>query len=364
MASNIVTTRVALGELDVNSQTSSITANNAHPTFTATPEKRIVSKISSPLNRRQISKAAAQPTANYNQSTLGGTECGVSNTNSATKRNGTKRSFEALEEDVVPHENHKKSCIFQLHVRPDSILAEDNSDVLVSDRGLQQQGRLLCQEGNKSPSSGSASPDLSFGCSSPSAPNESQDTVITEPDSPMIRGITPGELRQVRSHFSLHIFSSNKWQKAQVMKLRLRLAAYKVQSNQMDIPISQLRIKTSVTPSTKLPTLLRPSKTAQTPQRRTPLPSAIPDVNLQMPTSEEVHSRTNIPSSPPSYSSLENAIFPGKEALVTPLLPRQRRALLNPPNLGSPAWKDRELTSSAVKGKAADSLLSLMHQQG
>jgi hypothetical protein len=34
--------------------------------------------------------------------------------------------------------------------------------------------------------------------------------------------------------------------------------------------------------------------------------------------------------------------------------------LLHPPNLGSPVWND--LTSSVVKGRAADGLLSLMRQ--
>jgi hypothetical protein len=39
--------------------------------------------------------------------------------------------------------------------------------------------------------------------------------------------------------------------------------------------------------------------------------------------------------------------------------------MLNPPTLGSPIWEDRrsELTSSVVKGRAADGLLSLMRHQ-
>ena len=141
------------------------------------------------------------------------------------------------------------------------------------------------------------------------------------------------------------------------MKLRLRLAAYKVRSNQMDISISQLKIKTIPT-SPKLPTLPRPCS-ANTSQRRTPLPSVIPNIKLSIPTTE--HRETdNIPSSPPPQHANENASK--KEAFATPLLPRQRHGLLNPPTLGSPIWKDKDLTSSAVKGKAADSLLSLMRQ--
>lgn len=126
------------------------------------------------------------------------------------------------------------------------------------------------------------------------------------------------------------------------MRLRLRLAAYKVHSNQIDIPISQLKIKTAP-PSPKLPTL-------PTSSRRTPLPS-IPSIQLP-----STHLESDIPSSPPQEST-------EKEVLSTPLLQRQRERLLNPPALGSPMWKERELTSSAVKGKAADSLLSLMRQE-
>jgi hypothetical protein len=48
------------------------------------------------------------------------------------------------------------------------------------------------------------------------------------------------------------------------------------------------------------------------------------------------------------------------EGYTTPIFPRQRQGLLHPPNLGSPVY---DLTSSVVKGRAANGLLSLMHQQ-
>jgi hypothetical protein len=55
-----------------------------------------------------------------------------------------------------------------------------------------------------------------------------------------------------------------------------------------------------------------------------------------------------------------------RESFATPLLPRQRQGLLDPPVSGSPLWDDRknvrDLTSSVVKGRAADGLLSLMLQ--
>lgn len=141
---------------------------------------------------------------------------------------------------------------------------------------------------------------------------------------------------------------SNTSQKARAMRLRLRLAAYKVSSNQIDIPISQLQIKTA--PHSPKPPTLPP------PPYRTPLPSAIPRIRFpESPTRQDLEEA--IPSSPPQEASAR------KEPFATPLLPRQRQGLLNPPALDSPTWKDRELTSSAVKGKAADSLLSLMRQE-
>lgn len=53
--------------------------------------------------------------------------------------------------------------------------------------------------------------------------------------------------------------------------------------------------------------------------------------------------------------------------VATPGLDRQREGLLNPPRLSTPLWRtgrrEEELSSSGVKGRAADGLLSLMRQQ-
>jgi hypothetical protein len=167
------------------------------------------------------------------------------------------------------------------------------------------------------------------------------------------------------------------------MKLRLRLAGYKVRTNQIHLPLSRLEIR-SCTSSTlpKLPPLLLVS--ANTPQHRTPLPSmaaapSVPNIQLQKPSAEKKLAQiSDIPSSPPSpycHATVEanELISPSKgiddtacEEFATPkLLPRQRQAMLNPPTLGSPIWEDRrsELTSSVVKGRAADGLLSLMRHQ-
>lgn len=156
----------------------------------------------------------------------------------------------------------------------------------------------------------------------------------------------------------------------------MRLANYKVQTNQIDIPMSRLQIKTlaSTSASPELPRL--PPRAANTSQRRIPLPStatALPDLR----TPEDGGRRfervrhVRIPSSPPPYleitkhhvesalSTKENDVT--SEDCMTPILPSQRQGLLYPPNLGSPVWND--LTSSVVKGRAADGLLSLMRQQ-
>jgi hypothetical protein len=49
------------------------------------------------------------------------------------------------------------------------------------------------------------------------------------------------------------------------------------------------------------------------------------------------------------------------EEFSTPILPRQRAGLINPPFLGGrDEDMERDLTSSVVKGRAADGLLQLM----
>jgi hypothetical protein len=162
------------------------------------------------------------------------------------------------------------------------------------------------------------------------------------------------------------------------MKLRLRLAGYKVRTNQIHLPLSRLEIRSCISSTLpKLPPLLLVS--ANTSQHRRPLPSTaaaprIPNIQLQKPSAEKKLAHfIDIPSSPPSpycdtTVEANELISPSKEIDDTTfegLLPRQRQAMLNPPSLGSPIWEDRrsELLSSVVKGRAADGLLSLMRHQ-
>lgn len=166
------------------------------------------------------------------------------------------------------------------------------------------------------------------------------------------------------STLAIFLHLSNAKQRARALKLRLSLANYKVQTNQIDTPISQLQIKTTST-SKDLPVL---SRAASTPRNR-PVSSTnglsnIPNILLPNPAKTRLFT-----SSPPQYTEAVSDSESGDEppqAVATPLLPRQRQSLLNPPFLGdfedrSPA---RDLTSSVVKGRAAKGLLSLMGHQG
>lgn len=141
-------------------------------------------------------------------------------------------------------------------------------------------------------------------------------------------------------------------QRANALKLRLRLATYKVHTNQINTPLSQLQIRTS----SSLPPR----------QKRTPLPTtAAPSIYLQHPSSE--NKTEHIPSSPPTHQSPPPRRGED-DGFATPILPRQRHGLLNPPILGTPMGKsglsNEDLTSSVVKGRAADGLLSLLrHMQ-
>ncbi|KUJ20914.1 uncharacterized protein LY89DRAFT_778560 [Mollisia scopiformis] len=210
-----------------------------------------------------------------------------------------------------------------------------------------------------------SSPVSSAGSSIPSptaAVNESQNTTITEPDDiqvlwPVIPNIIavprPLTVEEVK-------------QKAKEIRLRLSLANYKVRTNQIDVPISRLQIRSSTFPN-------RLGLSGASRVSRTPLPSAsLHNISLQKPSAEKSRIfSASIPSSPPSKvrpGPTSRLASPTKQrdsvadGLSTPLLPRQREGLLNPPMLGSP--EERHLTSSVVKGRAADGLLSLMRHQG
>ncbi|KAK0125157.1 hypothetical protein ONS96_009020 [Cadophora gregata f. sp. sojae] len=211
-----------------------------------------------------------------------------------------------------------------------------------------------------------SSPTSSFTSQDNSGLNDSQNTTVTIPDEiplpPRHSPLTREELRQ----------------KAREIKLRLSLASYKVRTNQIEIPISRLEIRSSTTASrtSPFPPIATLSSQIQQLSRPSNAPQ-VPDIKLQTPyTEKNLPQPVTIPSSPPSCiltpgngkrvaSPTKIVVDVTREGFATPLLPRQRQGVLNPPSLcGSPSWEDRgsDLTSSVVKGRAADGLLSLMHQ--
>ncbi len=148
-----------------------------------------------------------------------------------------------------------------------------------------------------------------------------------------------------------------------MLRLRLRLAHFKVQTNQTNIPLSQLRI--SRDESEDRP----PSRDSDFgPDDQPSLPRLLPAPILR-PTaySARTIAPMQIPSSPPS--SVNNS--PNKasrdDVFRTPALPRHATHALPQQTSSPPDSQERSkgrdnvggLTSSAVRGKAAIGLLGL-----
>ncbi|KAL9039425.1 MAG: hypothetical protein Q9214_004883 [Letrouitia sp. 1 TL-2023] len=137
----------------------------------------------------------------------------------------------------------------------------------------------------------------------------------------------------------------------ETLRARLRVAMFKVQTNQTHIPLSQLRIPSQPTLTQSLPTSPKEPK----------LPRLLPAPVLK-PTSRSAHSVPQMLSSPPSSTdnSPMNRSERGKSVFRTPALPRQR--VQGVQQTSSPADsqgdglerdKDEGLRSSGVKGRAA-----------
>lgn len=137
---------------------------------------------------------------------------------------------------------------------------------------------------------------------------------------------------------------------------------YKVKTNQTDLPLSQLQIRPSRAHNSTR-TLLTASRLCPALQRIKPVtptrpPSQSRDIEV------EVEDHTSISSSsPPQLMSPDrpasHAHNSRRNDFATPILPRSRDgySLLN--SRGSPE-PGPEVTSSVVKGRAANGLLSLM----
>lgn len=195
MTSNIVTTRVALGDLNLNSQPSPIGVNHGQPS--STTFEKSTGTTPSPLKSQTLFGAAR--TAHSNLENYKSTSILTEN-----QFSGTKRSCEVSDEcgKGSPRRQFKKRFGFRTYVQADKVmLAEDFSAGLAPGHPLQRDISGFYQRSVESSASGSTTPDSpasSFGGSCSSILNDSQNTVITEPDSPISRVITTGELRQVR----------------------------------------------------------------------------------------------------------------------------------------------------------------------
>ncbi|PBP19630.1 hypothetical protein BUE80_DR009666 [Diplocarpon rosae] len=170
--------------------------------------------------------------------------------------------------------------------------------------------------------------------------NDSQNTTITVPDDPPPAQASPLTREQL-------------YQKAREIKLRLSLASYKVRTNQIDIPISQLEIRASTT-SSRTHSLSRFTlNSSQTRISQPSTASSTPNISLQEPSAEKKRPQpVDITSSPPPYCSTQANL----EKLASQTNPQ------SPPVLGSLALGN-DLTSSLVHVRAADSFLSLMGPQ-
>ncbi|KAL8728528.1 MAG: hypothetical protein Q9166_005350 [cf. Caloplaca sp. 2 TL-2023] len=140
--------------------------------------------------------------------------------------------------------------------------------------------------------------------------------------------------------------------RAETLRLRLRVALFKVQTDQTYIPVSQLRIPSPSPGSTKVQ-----------PRRLLPAPVLKPSVRFT-----QISQQPHMLSSPPVTRAGSPNKAPGPDVFRTPSLPlsrvQQYQQLSSPPDSqdgGSKGMEaeDSNLSSSAVKGHAAISLLDL-----
>ena len=150
---------------------------------------------------------------------------------------------------------------------------------------------------------------------------------------------------------------ANKHQHAETLRLRLRLAHFKVRTNQTHIPLSHLQISTTEAPGSS-------------PAHEPSLPKLLPPPILK-PTaySSRTFQQHDALSSPPSSPDDGSGKIVQEEVFRTPALPRHSIGQTSsPPSseervpLRERAQDDR-LTSSAVRGKAAIGLLGLRQER-
>ena len=146
---------------------------------------------------------------------------------------------------------------------------------------------------------------------------------------------------------------------------------FKVQTNQTSIPMSRLQISPGNTGSRSSATLGPQDNVAEQRSNQAALPRLLPAPILRPTAYSARHiTQTRVPSSPADSSEVSPQTFMREAGFRTPAVPRHKR-LASPLQISSPPDsealgggrledEDDNLTSSVVKGRAANDLLGLM----
>ena len=193
----------------------------------------------------------------------------------------------------------------------------------------------------------------------------------TEPNTPSDEGDSTQDSSAERKSFSSLInydpssqpttLAFSVTSNVELLKLRLRVAIYKVRTNQIDVPFADLRIPQSAKSQTAqavedaVAQLRREAQEANARQLEA-IPKLLPAPILK-PTaySSRMIYDTNLPSSPPVSVSPEKL----PEGPMDVSTPQRESAQRGTPSMDRLRRLEPELTSSAVKGRVAEGLLGL-----
>jgi hypothetical protein len=209
MASNTLKPRVALGSLNINIHStvspSNIlkTGNAAAPTSNLGKHLGNVDQNTSPTKQHKIPASPTKPSPSNQR---------PDHLPEEHRLGGAKRRIEALDtSDSLPEPPQKmpgsarikKANSIQSDSERVAAVAQGAAAGLVPRFACSMRAEVSPTRGSLEESastSGPASPASSFESDGQSALNDSQNTVLTEPDSPITRVMAPEEIRQVRAN--------------------------------------------------------------------------------------------------------------------------------------------------------------------
>lgn len=200
MTSNSLTPRVALGELNTNTHATVSPANTLKQSdksaITSTIEKSSGDQYLSPTKLRKTSTTPSRQSPKKEKQSLVFEDVQVV---------GIKRRYQAIDENSASQE-HTQRAPGSVRIKKDGSTPDGTSisqsltgDVSVDAMCVEEQQPDVSptRDVEESYLSRSASPASSFASEDLSALNDSQNTVITEPDTLVSRVMAPEELRQV-----------------------------------------------------------------------------------------------------------------------------------------------------------------------